>query len=227
MVRGWLINSIDKEIKLSVKYAVTARDIWTDLQERFDKENAPRAYELRRAITMIHQEHQIVSSYYTKLRSIWDEIASVNPMPSCSCNKCTCELSTVIGKVRDKERLYDFLMGLNDDYHRIRLQILSSDPLPSVMAAFHYSQNNTRRFSNYKKEECDKEEKICTKCQKIGHTIDGCFEIIGYPEWWAKKYTNSKMQTGRYRSSKAANVVEQKQTTTITKEDYDKLMQML
>lgn len=31
----------------NVKYVVTARDIWIDLKERFGKENAPRAYEIR------------------------------------------------------------------------------------------------------------------------------------------------------------------------------------
>ncbi|XP_071692034.1 uncharacterized protein [Rutidosis leptorrhynchoides] len=74
MVRGWLVNSMVKEIKNSVKYAAIARDIWTDLDERFNKENAPRVYELRRTITTIHQENMTVSAYYTKLRGIWDEM---------------------------------------------------------------------------------------------------------------------------------------------------------
>ncbi|XP_071726907.1 uncharacterized protein [Rutidosis leptorrhynchoides] len=46
MVRGWLVSSMVQEIKNSVKYALIAKDIWDDLKERFDKENAPRAYEL-------------------------------------------------------------------------------------------------------------------------------------------------------------------------------------
>lgn len=53
MVRGWLISVMEKEIKGSVKYAITARDIWMDLAERFRKDNAPRAYELRRKVTII------------------------------------------------------------------------------------------------------------------------------------------------------------------------------
>ncbi|XP_071685594.1 uncharacterized protein [Rutidosis leptorrhynchoides] len=91
MVQGWLISSMDREIKNSVKYAVTSRDIWLDLEERFGKENAPRAYELRRTLTMTRQESQTISAYYTKLRGIWDEIQSVNPIPMCKCNGCTCD----------------------------------------------------------------------------------------------------------------------------------------
>lgn len=54
----------------NVKYVVTARDIWIDLKERFGKENAPRAHELRRMMTTMQQEGMIVSAYYTKHRSI-------------------------------------------------------------------------------------------------------------------------------------------------------------
>lgn len=46
MVRGWLISSMEKEIKNSMKYATTALDIWLDVKETFGKENVPRAYEL-------------------------------------------------------------------------------------------------------------------------------------------------------------------------------------
>ncbi|XP_071695685.1 uncharacterized protein [Rutidosis leptorrhynchoides] len=102
MVRGWLVSAMEKEIKSSVKYAVTARDIWVDLEERFGKENAPRVYELRRTITMIRQENLIVSSYYTKLRGVWDEIQSVSPIPTCKCNGCTCDLAKEIVTMRDK-----------------------------------------------------------------------------------------------------------------------------
>lgn len=43
MVRGWLVSSTEKEIKSSVKYTTTSRDIWLDLEENFGKENTVRA----------------------------------------------------------------------------------------------------------------------------------------------------------------------------------------
>lgn len=42
MVIGWLLSSMKKEIKSSDKYAITARDIWLDFEDRFERENAPR-----------------------------------------------------------------------------------------------------------------------------------------------------------------------------------------
>ncbi|KAL9676375.1 hypothetical protein QQ045_004589 [Rhodiola kirilowii] len=66
MIRGWLHSSIEKEICSSVKHAKTAREVWKDLEERFGNESAPRAYELKREITLTHQERLSVLAYYTK-----------------------------------------------------------------------------------------------------------------------------------------------------------------
>ncbi|XP_023747472.1 uncharacterized protein LOC111895627 [Lactuca sativa] len=137
MVRGWLVSAMEKEIKSNVKYASTARDIWPELEERFGRENAPRAYELRRTITTIRQENMTVSGYYTKLRGIWDEVQSINPLPACTCQGCKCEITKEIARSREKERLYDFLMGLNEEFGALRTRILSTDPLPTLNNAYH------------------------------------------------------------------------------------------
>ncbi|XP_071688514.1 uncharacterized protein [Rutidosis leptorrhynchoides] len=134
-VWGWLVSAVEKDIKSSVKYAITAPDIWVDLEERFGKENAPQEYELRRTITMIFQENMIVSSYYTSLRGLWDEIAFVSPTPTCKRNGCTWDLAKEILKMQDKERLYDFLMSLNEQYNTVRTQILSNTTLLIVGVA--------------------------------------------------------------------------------------------
>lgn len=51
MVKGWLNTTMEKEIRSRVKYANTATEIWRDLEERFGKESAPRAYDLKHALT--------------------------------------------------------------------------------------------------------------------------------------------------------------------------------
>ena len=50
MIKGWLTTAMEKEIRNSVKYAKTATEIWQDLKERFGKESAPKAYELKQAM---------------------------------------------------------------------------------------------------------------------------------------------------------------------------------
>lgn len=79
IVKGWITTAMENEIRNSVKYATTAKQIWDDLQERFRKESAPRAYELKRILTNIRQEKHSISSYFTMMRGLWDEIESTSP----------------------------------------------------------------------------------------------------------------------------------------------------
>ncbi|XP_076898289.1 uncharacterized protein LOC143551828 [Bidens hawaiensis] len=81
MIKGWLTTSMEKDIRNSVRYAETASEIWSDLLERFGKESAPRAFELKQQIAVTLQDGTSVSAYFSKLRTLWDEIESVFPTP--------------------------------------------------------------------------------------------------------------------------------------------------
>ncbi|XP_076944798.1 uncharacterized protein LOC143615585 [Bidens hawaiensis] len=105
MIKGWLTIAMEKDIRVSVKYANTASDIWSDLLERFGKESAPRAYELKQNLAGIHQDGNSVSAYYTKLRGVWDELQSVLPMPRCTCNGCSCDVEKKLTDHKNKEKL--------------------------------------------------------------------------------------------------------------------------
>ncbi|XP_052619825.1 uncharacterized protein LOC128126128 [Lactuca sativa] len=209
-----------------------------------------------------------VSRYYTKLRGIWDEVQSINLLPACTCQGCKCEITKEIARSREKERLYDFLMGLNEEYGALRTQILSTDPLPTLNNAYHllsrdeqekkigasrsvmreaaafYTNNKTapkigvkgNSSSNLKKKEerskNGKNEDIwCSHCHKTRHTLEGCFELIGYPDWWSAKSTTSKNQSGKTRQQqpRAATITGEtsQQFPVLAKEDYEKLLQLL
>ncbi|CAL1413761.1 unnamed protein product [Linum trigynum] len=72
MVKGWLKTSMDKEIRSSIRFAEHASEIWADLRARFGQGSASRAYELHRLINLLQQEKNIVSAFYTSLRSNWE-----------------------------------------------------------------------------------------------------------------------------------------------------------
>lgn len=97
----------------------------------------PRAYELKQQLTTTRQEGEFVFSYCTKLHSIWDEIQSKTPNPRCDCTGYTCELGKGLNISRDKDRLYEFLMGLESEYSTIKTHMLSTKPTPSLGMAYH------------------------------------------------------------------------------------------
>ncbi|PWA90295.1 gag-polypeptide of LTR copia-type [Artemisia annua] len=145
MIKGWLTTAMEKNIRNSVKYAGTASEIWSDLNERFGKESAPRAYELKQKIASTRQGGATVSTYFTQLRSIWDEFQSINSFPRCSCDKCECGIGKRINEHQEKERLYEFLMGLDAEFTVIRTQILATKPTPSLGTAYHMVAEDERQ----------------------------------------------------------------------------------
>ena len=122
MVHSWIVNTLNPEIVDNVIYYSTAYEVWEDLRERFSQSNAHRIFEIQQDIACLRQEQLSVSAYYTKLKGLWDELASYNVAPHRA--------------QQDQQKLMQFLMGLNESYSAIRGQILLMNPLPSVLQAY-------------------------------------------------------------------------------------------
>ncbi|KAL5728239.1 hypothetical protein ACHQM5_001351 [Ranunculus cassubicifolius] len=123
MVHLWIINVVDSDIGDSAVYYATAYEIWEDQRERFSQSNAPRIFEIQRDIAYHRQDHLSAAAYYTKLKNLWDELSSYTEV-------CQC------GAQQERQRLLQFLMGLNESYNTIRGQVLLMNPLPSVRQAY-------------------------------------------------------------------------------------------
>ncbi|CAL1397911.1 unnamed protein product [Linum trigynum] len=84
MVKGWLKTIISKEVRNSVRFAHTAREIWVDLQSRFSQGSSSRLYDLKRKINSLRQEKMSVSAFYTQLRGYWNEVHEIMPSLDCT-----------------------------------------------------------------------------------------------------------------------------------------------
>ncbi|KAJ0102246.1 hypothetical protein Patl1_05719 [Pistacia atlantica] len=78
-----------------------------------------------------------VAGYYNKLKGLWDEMQSISPIPQCTCQGCTCRVVTKFAAVREKEKLYDFLMALDEVFGTIKTQILNTKPTPGLGSSYH------------------------------------------------------------------------------------------
>ncbi|XP_031261576.1 uncharacterized protein LOC116119787 [Pistacia vera] len=85
MVVSWLHNSISLSLQSSVLFVDNTQDIWLDLEARFSHQNGPRIYQLKKAMAALLQEHDSVSTYFGKLKSLWDELSMYDPFPTCKC----------------------------------------------------------------------------------------------------------------------------------------------
>ncbi|GJU56981.1 hypothetical protein Tco_1234747 [Tanacetum coccineum] len=83
MIKGWLTTSMEKEIRTSFKYANTAAEIWSDLHERFGNESAPRAYELKQAISNTQQDGlTFLMGLDSEFLIVRNQILALKPAPS-------------------------------------------------------------------------------------------------------------------------------------------------
>ncbi|KAG6406521.1 hypothetical protein SASPL_134125 [Salvia splendens] len=204
MVRGWLHSSTDKEIRNNVKHAKTACEVWEDLQERFGSESAPRAYELKHILSLTRQEKMSVSAYYTKLKGLWDEIQAISPLPKCKCGGSSFHL------VSEDER---------------QKQIYATRKT-SVEAATFQTQVARLNDKNWRAP-----KKIgVTHCGKLYHSVEECYEIVGYPKQGERGGRNSgKKEDSRYKlrgANKSAHMAAGSSPLSgITIEQYSKLVE--
>ncbi|KAG6393276.1 hypothetical protein SASPL_147517 [Salvia splendens] len=246
---------MDKEIRNSVKHAKTAPEVWEDLQERFGSESAPRAYELKHILSLTRQKKMYVSAYYTKLKGLWDEIQAISPLPKCKCGGCTCDINKQLIAMKEKERLYEFLMGLDESFGTVKTQILSTKPVVSLGASFHLVSEDERQKQIYATEKTSvgaaafqtqaarlndknwrepkenrREPKKCTHCGKLYHSVEECYEIVGYPKQGERGGRNSgKKEDSRYKlrgTNKSAHMAAGSSPLPgITTEQYSKLVE--
>ena len=231
-VLAWLFNSVSKDLQSSVVYFKTAREVWLDLQHRFAQGNGPRIFELKREICSLTQEDLTINGYYTKFKSLWQEFAEYR---TCSCGH------------QAEECVMSFLMGLNDTYTSVRGQILIMDPVPSLSKVFSLLlqdekqrkvsktpiteasalavKNNGSFAKGFNKGKSGRPQ--CTHCGILGHVVDKCYKLHGYPPGY--KFKNKGQQSGH--SSFASNVVSTECNNegnfSLTKSEYQQLLGLI
>ncbi|KAJ0009951.1 hypothetical protein Pint_34666 [Pistacia integerrima] len=109
MILSWLTHSVEPDLAKGVIHAKTAHQVWEDFKDQFSQKNAPAIYQLQKSLASFSQGNMSVSSYYTKLKGLWDELDSYRTIPHCDQFKAHI-------KQREEDKMMQFLMGLNDAY---------------------------------------------------------------------------------------------------------------
>lgn len=206
MITSWMLNSVTVEIRNSIVYLKSAREIWLDLEVHYAQSNVPKLFHLRKEIAHLTQGTLSVSAYFTKFRTIHDELECLTPKPRCTCTLCTCAVNTKLNELEQSVQLTQFLMGLNETFTAIRGQILMMKPLSTLSQSYamllqEKSQREVStgtvseaiamavKQSGYAKPQVKTSTQkrdtylICDFCHMTGHLKDKCYFIHGYPSW--------------------------------------------
>ena len=167
--------------------------------------NGPTIYNLQQEISQIAQSQLSVTEYYFKFKKLWDQLLHYEPLPA-----CTCGAMKILSIAHEKSYVMRFLMGLNENFETVRSHILMLKPFPSVSkvhalvlqeeshkgighsSAFTPKPDLVAMYANTKgnfgsKGGPKKERPLCTHCNMLGHTVDKCYKLHGYPPGYKHK----------------------------------------
>ncbi|XP_016193014.1 uncharacterized protein LOC107633941 [Arachis ipaensis] len=95
-VVAWINLSLSPDIARSVVWNNVASNLWSELKHRYYQGDRFRVAELQEELFAIKQGDLDVTKYFTKLKSIWEDLDSFRAIPDCECsNKCNCGLSVM------------------------------------------------------------------------------------------------------------------------------------
>jgi len=149
---------------------------------------------------------------------------------------CTADLRTRQEEIQ-KDRIYDFLAGLDEVFDLVRSDLLRTKSVPGIEECFNIVRREAQRqvtmfgtkntgegtfmamiskstaSSNFRTvravEEAEKDKLRCSHCNGSRHTRDTYFEIHGYPEWFLEKQKQGKARSNKHPGqAKLANTVE-------------------
>ncbi|XP_076925214.1 uncharacterized protein LOC143587953 [Bidens hawaiensis] len=183
IVLTWILNSMSEELYVGQVYSQLVSEVWQDLKETYEKIDGSVVFNMYQKINLLTQNGSSVSEYYHKLNTYWKQFDAMVQLPSCSCQA-----------------------SKDDVYQPVRTNLLTREPLPTVKVAYsivsreesHRNSNGLSKsqvinvgFVSKSSQTIDMKKKFmrgpnpnlkCTHCNKIGHTFERCFEVVGYPQ---------------------------------------------
>ncbi|PKI32089.1 hypothetical protein CRG98_047520, partial [Punica granatum] len=150
-----------------------------------------------------------VTKYYSRLKTLWDELDNYLEIPA-----CTCSATKLYTAQREREKTHQFLMGLGSDFATVRSNVLSHEPphsLNKVYALILYEERQNIVTQSHETAAPDGAvflsrligkqgsgggqtysgqggergsgvtSKTCFHCGRVGHIKSSCWLLHGLP----------------------------------------------
>ncbi|XP_074288123.1 uncharacterized protein LOC141613288 [Silene latifolia] len=164
MLRPWIQNVIDPKLHPGITFSQSIKDVWDELRERYSAGNTPRVHQLKSELNECKQGRDSGVEYYTRLKTIWDELGNYSKIKD-----CTCGAAASIEKEREEEKVHPFLMGLDSKlYGNIRTNLLMEDPIASLTRAYALILREERHASLTKVKEDRNEDGMVARVYNGG-----------------------------------------------------------
>lgn len=142
MIMSWLISSMTPEIGENFMLYTTAAEIWKAARELYSKrDNVAEIYELEAKLQDVRQGENSVSTYYSQLTKLWQQIDIFETIAW-----TTTADEALFKKFLETKRVFRFLNGLNKNLDSVRSRILGTKPLPTLNSVFSEIRHEESRI---------------------------------------------------------------------------------
>ncbi|XP_024024905.1 uncharacterized protein LOC112092593 [Morus notabilis] len=193
MVMSWLWDSMNPEISDTRTFFTSTKAIWDSIQRTYSKaRDAAQVYEIKVKMSATKQGNKSIT-----------EVIEM---------KCP-DGAVVLKNFIEKDRVYDFLAGLNLEFDQVRIQILGREKIPSLEEAISLIQGEESRRGIMLKPQTLENSALITRSEQPQmlergevdlHTKESCWKLNGKPP--SREWGN---RGGQQRSQSQAHLTEQ------------------
>ena len=104
-----------------------AKDVWDAVRRTYSKvKDVALIYEIKTKLSMTKQDNMIVLEYYNTMKSFQLELDYYQDF------KMKCNDVVILKNYIERERIFEFLAGLNMKFDQVKIQILGKESMPSL-----------------------------------------------------------------------------------------------
>ncbi|KAL3734117.1 hypothetical protein ACJRO7_023463 [Eucalyptus globulus] len=229
MIMSWLWNSMEPAISDTCMFLPTAKEIWDSVRRTYSKaRDAAQVYEIKVKTSGTKQGE--LDHYRVFQMRCPDDAA-------------------ILKSFIEKDRVYDFLVGLNSEFDQVRIQILGKEEVPSLEETISLIRvEESRRsvmlepqavegsaFTTRKVDEKgdlprkDNQDSLwCAYCKKPRHTKEQYWKLNGRPTTSGREWVNRATQPRpRVHLTEKAGQEEVQEKATFNNEEIEKLRGLL
>ena len=209
---------MEPKIRRTYLFYKMAKEVWKSVQEMYsDLEDFSQCFEVRSAIRNTKQGMNSVTKYFNVLVGLWHEMDMFYAITWESPTD-----STQYNKMIERERIFDFLYGLNPNLDEVRGRILGTKPLLSLKKVFSEVRREESRRKVMLQNPSDsvlthqhstlasvkqgdvfaesraREKLWCDHCKRPNHTKENCWKIHGKPANWKPQLMRDNPKVAAY-----------------------------